>query len=105
MRNLKDRKSLHSYFTDAHTYHLPMNVIFFTVCKEEIVFILQVGSFQLGSTDSIEKHQLPYTQSRNSFKGYKLLSTLFNKPTVYIALYTETSLPQRNYMPARKKNN
>lgn len=59
---------------------------FFTIYKEEIVFILQVGSLQLGLNYSMEKHQLPYSQSRNSFKGNKLLSTLFNKPAVYTPL-------------------
>lgn len=56
-----------------------MNEVFFTVYKEEItIFILQMGSFQLGSNYGMEKQQLPYSQPRNSFEGYKLLSTPFN---------------------------
>lgn len=80
-------KSLHSDFLYTHTFHLSLNeIFFFTVYVEGIIFILQMRSFQLGLNYSMKKWQLPHSQSRNSFKGYKSLSTLHNKPIAYIVL-------------------
>lgn len=38
-----------------------MNEGFLSVYKEEIIFIFQMGSFQLGWSYGIEKQQLPYS--------------------------------------------
>lgn len=49
----------------THISFIPEWDFIFTVFEEEIIFILQMKSFELVSNYSVKKQELPYSQSRN----------------------------------------